>query len=441
MTARQLFEGALIECSKQNAPSLLLGDFNYFMNKAVNIYINKHYNVYDVNQQSTDDLRVLKATAILSPTKAYSNTQSVTSRLSHLIPSLANLQGATYEVDLPADYLHLLNCICVYRMKKTYKCYDSGSYVQFAAKRLTADSWSTIINDFYQRPKPERPYYYIHNVNQQSNALPTDIYDANTGIGTDQHNSSVPQCIANPLNLKFSIDTATQTAIPLENVDFIYEALQLKMQSSEQITALKNSFPIKYSIDNRHLYFTCNGDNYYMWIKVSDLNTIHLFTAAENPQNPGNTAGNLNEYVSLQLIDVTAQDNEFPRSISLTLPNQQNGSALVSLVEKHAYLRHANPSTVRCEIRYGKDTSVFELEQVIIDYLKAPQVIRLTQEQIDATEDYSQILEYPDYVCQEIINELVHLVMENTADPRLQTHIPVTQSIANPLAQAQTQQS
>jgi hypothetical protein len=44
-------------------------------------------------------------------------------------------------------------------------------------------------------------------------------------------------------------------------------------------------------------------------------------------------------------------------------------------------------------------------------------------------------MEFPDYVCQEIINELVHLVMENTADPRLQTHIPVTQSIVNPTQQ------
>jgi len=44
-------------------------------------------------------------------------------------------------------------------------------------------------------------------------------------------------------------------------------------------------------------------------------------------------------------------------------------------------------------------------------------------------------MEFPDYVCQEIINELVNLVMENTADPRLQTHIPVNQSIAGPAQQ------
>jgi len=44
-------------------------------------------------------------------------------------------------------------------------------------------------------------------------------------------------------------------------------------------------------------------------------------------------------------------------------------------------------------------------------------------------------MEFPDYVCQEIINELTTLVMENIADPRLNTNNIVTQSIANPAQQ------
>jgi hypothetical protein len=41
------------------------------------------------------------------------------------------------------------------------------------------------------------------------------------------------------------------------------------------------------------------------------------------------------------------------------------------------------------EIRYGKDDEIFELDKVYVDYLKTPQHIRLTQEQIDLTEDTS----------------------------------------------------
>ena len=112
----------------------------------------------------------------------------------------------------------------------------------------------------------------------------------------------------------------------------------------------------------------------------------------------------------------------------------------VSNVERGQTLRYGNVSEVRLEIRYGTDNSVFQLSNVYVDYIKVPQNIRLTQYELDKTEDISQMLEYPDYVCQEIINELVHLIMENISDQRLQTHPVVSQSIANP-AQAQAPQA
>ena len=40
MTARDLYEIALIELNKLEAPSLLLEDFNYFVNKAIQQYSN-----------------------------------------------------------------------------------------------------------------------------------------------------------------------------------------------------------------------------------------------------------------------------------------------------------------------------------------------------------------------------------------------------------------
>jgi hypothetical protein len=99
--------------------------------------------------------------------------------------------------------------------------------------------------------------------------------------------------------------------------------------------------------------------------------------------------------------------------------------------------RYGNQSKVRMEIRYGKDNSIFRLSSVLIDYLKVPQFIRLTQDQIDEVEDVSQVLEFPDYVCQEIVNQLIKLLLENSSDPRLQTSIPINQSIANPVQEQQ----
>jgi hypothetical protein len=36
MTSRQIYEAILIELRKENAPNILLEDFNYFINRAIN---------------------------------------------------------------------------------------------------------------------------------------------------------------------------------------------------------------------------------------------------------------------------------------------------------------------------------------------------------------------------------------------------------------------
>lgn len=168
MTAKQVYEAVLVEMNKVNAPSFLLDDFNYLFNKAINQYINKRYNTYDVNEQSTDDLRVIKATAMLTPRKAtayvdYSDGDSGV--IGDDVALMDSLYGATYEVNLPDDYLHILNCICIYKVKQNIGCHNANTYWQVGATRLTADLWAQIINNEYMKPRPRRPYYYIHNVN------------------------------------------------------------------------------------------------------------------------------------------------------------------------------------------------------------------------------------------------------------------------------------
>ena len=302
MTSRQMYEAVLIEMNKVEAPSMLLEDFNYFINKAIYQYINKKYNIYDINQQSTDDIRVLKATAVLTPKdveNAYGDTEA------------HHLYGHVTEFELPTDYLHMLNCICNFVVSKPFKCYDAGYDVQFPARRLTSDMWSQIINNFYMRPMYKRPYYFIHNVNTFRS-------------GSDEH------------------------LIP------------------------------------------------------TNLTT----------------------------------DNSLPRTLQIkNLKQTPETQEPISQVERQAVYRYGNPSPVRLEIRWGKDDSVFKLNKIYVDYIKTPQNIRLTQEQLDLTEDTSQILEFPDYVCQEIINELTKLMMENASDPRLQTNLPINQTIAVPAPQ------
>lgn len=65
MTYRDLYDAALVETNKLEAPSLLLEDYNYLINKAIQQKVNKSYNTYEMNQQATDDLLALKVSAKL----------------------------------------------------------------------------------------------------------------------------------------------------------------------------------------------------------------------------------------------------------------------------------------------------------------------------------------------------------------------------------------
>lgn len=299
MTVREVYQALLIELNKEQAPSMLLADFNYFCNKAIQQYLNKQYNMYDVNQQTSDNLRVLSTTAKLTP-------------------KYDDFYGEKIAViELPLDYFHLLNCICSYKRTGPNKCNQTGS-VQYSAKRLTSDMWPQVQRNYYNRPTYKRPYYFIHNRNTNSD-LPTDNY------------------------------------------------------SSE------------------------------LYKPIIDEN---------------------NEQVGQELV----------RGLSKTITI---GGEQKSLVTKEATNRYGNVQPVRVEIRYGSMPANLELDTIYVDYLKTPQHVELTQDQLDLVEDTSQLLEYPDYVCYEIVGELVKLFMENASDPRLQTNIPINQTIASPIQQSQ----
>lgn len=367
MTAKQVFEAVLMELNKQSAPSIDLETFNYFFNKAINQFINKQYNVgVDTDQQRTDDIRVLKTSAILKPARTPSDLSSVISKLldnktdgaddtkgAAEVISSDSVYGATYEFNLPADYLHLLNCICIYKVNKRINCpYNVGDIVRKGAIKCNADTWPLIIDNLYMRPTYKRPYYYINNLNTSS---------------------------VNPTN-PLTEDRKTNSSIRYRGTDV---ATKQHIETGPQYDADKNS--------------------------VTDT----IYKNTENATKAGDT---VNRKYTISINDESSDDDT---------------------VVKTAGHRYGNSSNVRLEIRYGQDSSVFELIGISIDYIKAPQFIRLTQEQLDLNEDTSQVIEFPDYICQEIINELTKIVMENASDPRLQTNPAISQSIAAP-AQAQT---
>lgn len=324
MTVRDIYEYALVELNKLNAPSLLLEDYNYFINKAIQQYINLVYAKSEIDQQSTDDIRVLKTSTILEPKLFSSSLASDKTKL------LSNgLFKTSYYADLPTDYMHLLNCIVEYTIQQSnFKCYNKGDTVHFPVRRLTSDMYTQILNNAYMRPMYKRPYYYLSAINT----------------------NTVAQSEGNRLYNKPGSLTGMN-------------ASDLPTKEGEDVLALQK--------------------------------------------------GTIPEDKSYGLIDS----------------------------ETRAGDRLSNSSTVRLELRFGNDATIFKPTALYIDYIKSPMYVRLTQEQIDSTIDYSQVLEFPDYVCFEITNIFVRLLMENSSDPRLQTNIPLNTTIYNPAAQQQQQQT
>lgn len=403
MTSKQVYEATAIELNKHQAPALKLYEFNYFFNQAIRQFVNKVYNVYDVNQQTTDDLRVLKATATLKPELATPTGNN----------AIDYLRGATYFVDMPDDYLHLLNCICLFDVNKKKECWDQGDVMVVGATKLTADSWSSVVDDVYNRPTKKRPYYYIHNHN--------DIYlDSNKEL-TDR-NSWLPTNINSDIatvpsgNATDDLHIYTVNDIWISVLDAAYSALQLTDANAKSVLdaaskAASGNSKIKTEISGIIAVGLSANQAYD---KLKELNDKFYYSGSSNFSRTFNFDSNGDKIIA------------------------KDGSETFSTIEKPTGSRHANSSRVKVEIRCGRDKSnVFSLSAVQIDYVKAPQFINLTQEQLDSDEDISQVMEFPDYVNQEIVNELVNLIMRKTNDPSLSTHIQMTQSIARPTGQQQ----
>ena len=70
----------------------------------------------------------------------------------------------------------------------------------------------------------------------------------------------------------------------------------------------------------------------------------------------------------------------------------------------------------------------YEPTKLFVTYLKTPKKYYLSENDLYG-EDLTEQLEFPEYVGYEIINEFTKLLLENTADPRLSTNVPINQSI------------
>lgn len=157
MRIRQMYEYALIELNKLKAPSMLIEDYVYLLNKAIQQYINLVYNRAEYNQQSSDDLSFLQTTHEIKPGD----------------PPKVTDNDTIWTLELPSDYVHMLNCIATFtggsdgRAKRCSGSEDKSKAVSSLCRRLTADIYPDVLRNYYLRPSHKNPYWYIINNTSQ----------------------------------------------------------------------------------------------------------------------------------------------------------------------------------------------------------------------------------------------------------------------------------
>lgn len=166
-TVRDIYLALLIELNKQEAPSILIEDFNLFLPKAIQIYVNKRVNLYPIGQQVKDDLGSLKV-------------------LNHPVLGITQINNSYpryFTVALPENYLHLERCS--QKVQLSHIGQNDCNAINYNAFPNTtiieSDPLQRILKDYYTKPSIKRVYYTPYQIFEDDKV----IYHLNLYCGED----------------------------------------------------------------------------------------------------------------------------------------------------------------------------------------------------------------------------------------------------------------
>lgn len=140
-TIKVAYMDVLTELLKEESPTLYVEDFLYYYNKAVSEYVKTRYEIFEITQQLTDDLRFFK--------KEYIHQ---------------GVDGTIIDInDIKPFYRHLLSCVVDIKITRpVVKCNQLPKTTKgYKCKRLTSDVKSAILDNIYLAPTFFRPYFDI----------------------------------------------------------------------------------------------------------------------------------------------------------------------------------------------------------------------------------------------------------------------------------------
>ena len=136
LTAIQYITNIQRELNKVSASSFHLDDFVYFVNKGTQEYINNAYRLFEVSQQLSDDVSVLKVRRLYAITDVTVNSY----------------------INSPTDYLHLTG-IKVTLVDRSNNCFLNGEILVKPAKRKTTDMDGFLIDNHFGKANKNRIFY------------------------------------------------------------------------------------------------------------------------------------------------------------------------------------------------------------------------------------------------------------------------------------------
>lgn len=163
MTEKEAYKGLLMELRKAKAPHIHIEEFNYFMNRAIQDFVNNEYKIFETTQQTSDALSTITSSGDFifnNTTKKYTfSGLSVVNNTPQGFITGNKYNSDFLQVNLPGDYFHLLNCVSYVKTKFNYKCYAAGYTHSIGSKKLNADSAADNIDNAWLKPSFNNTFY------------------------------------------------------------------------------------------------------------------------------------------------------------------------------------------------------------------------------------------------------------------------------------------
>lgn len=427
MTDKEIYEYMLIELNKVEAPSLLLEDYNYFINKAINNYVNKRYNLYDTSQQTTDDLQVLTGTVEVTIDYSTLDGDKPASTVATGVEFPAVMLGTIPGEVTPANPIKSISELAypgeevVSNYVSTFQAYSAvEDYAQFLIN-VDPQDWTDdvgIDQDTLLDAEAAGEEYVVEF--KKIGGLLPSIGESPTAKG----NTNSPYLKYQDTYRVIGVEVAQEGVYV--TLDTPYQAQTVEFLKTGDTTRTT----IFFRMVKRKKPTKTTGIK--QAVRVAKTTYGYLFPL------PNNYYHLLNCIVNYEMLE---DFKCYPVSTIQPFGAKRLTADMYAFIINNAYLkpeykrpyyylrdRIANTAP-DLEVRCGNLGRSFRLHSVIVDYLRTPTKVRLTTEVVADPNNSGTPMEFPDYVCQEIIKELTALVMENSSDPRLNTNIPINQSI------------